>query len=413
MFKKIYNINNKNFNKNVNIIDYIIIMDIKPEYLKLPIIVDIGSGGVKAGFSGEEKPKVVFNNYFGEPKYKKVLRTFSDENQELNEQFIGDDCDKFMGILKLRFPVKHGVFENEKDILPVFNHIFSKLGINSQEIKEHPVLVTEPLLNPNTNREKIAYSLFDNLGVPALFFASQPILSLLSTSSTSGTVLESGDGVTQSCVIYEGYSIPCSYERFNYGGADVTEYLKNLLKKRGYQFYNSTEFRLVNEIKETSCFCFSNNAKNDIKDSKRALNKNPINYYLPDGSNISIGDERILATEILFNPEYIGKEYLSFPEMIISSIDKIDIQIRQKSYENILVSGGNTGFNGLSEQLNTELKNKIIKNMKINFNKPKKPKFCCWVGGNIISTLEIFKKMWVTKNDWNEQGSNIIHVKTI
>ena len=389
-------------------------MEGKIEYLKLPIIVDIGSGEVKAGFSGEEKPKIIFKNYFGEPKYKKVLRTFEKENQELNDQYIGDDCDKYMGLIKLRFPVKHGVFENEQDILSVFNYLYSKLGINSQEIKEHPLLLTEPLLNPYINREKIAYSLFDNLGVPALFFASQPILSLFSTSSTSGTVLESGEGVTQSCVVYEGYSIPSSYERYNYGGADVTEYLKNLLKKRGYHFYNSTEFRLVNEIKENSCFCYgNNNIKNDIGDAKKSANKNPINYYLPDGSSISVGDERLLAPEILFNPEYIGKEYLSFPDMIINSINKVDIQLKQKSYENILLSGGNTNFNGLNEQLHFELKNKLNKNMKINLNKLEKPQYCCWIGGNIISTLEVFKKMWVTKNDWNEKGSKVIHVKTI
>ena len=97
----------------------------------------------------------------------------------------------------------------------------------------------------------------------------------------------------------------------------------------------------------------------------------------------------------------------------MSSIDKVDIQLRQKSYENILLSGGNTCFNGLYEQLHTELKNKVIKNMKINLNKTDKPEFSCWIGGNIISTLEIFKKMWVTRNEWNEKGSKVIHIKTI
>ena len=200
-----------------------------------------------------------------------------------------------MGIIKLRYPVKNGIFSNEKDILFIFNYLYTKLGLNSEEIEQHPVLITEPLLNPYTNRERIANTLFDNLGIPALFFASQPILSLFSTSSTSGSVLESGEGVTQSCVIYEGYSLPNSYERFDYGGADVSEYLKTLLKKRGYKFYNSTEFRLVNEIKENSCFCLSNKIKIDINDAKKGLNKNPINYYLPDGTTISIGEERLLA----------------------------------------------------------------------------------------------------------------------
>ena len=318
-----------------------------------------------------------------------------------------------MGVIKLKNPVKHGIFSNEQDILSIFNYIYSKLGLNSEEIQQHPLLVTEPLLNPYTNREKIASTLFESLGAPAVFFASQPILSLFSTSSTSGTVLESGEGVTQSCVVYEGFSLPNSYERFDYGGADVSEYLKLLLKKKGYNFYNSTEFRLVNEIKENSCFCLSNNLNIDINDAKKGLNRNPINYYLPDGTSISIGEERLLAPEILFNTEYMGKEYLSLSDIIMSSINKVEIQLRQKLYENILLSGGNTALKGLKDKLTDEIKNKAYKNLKINLKSTPKPEYCCWLGGNIISTLEIFKKMCVNKNEWNEKGTKIVHIKTI
>ena len=382
------------------------------ENLKLPIIIDIGSGEIKAGFSGEESPKVVFKNYIGEPKYKKVLSAFNAEDKEINAQYIGEDCDKFMGILKLRHPVKNGKFSNDQDILSIFNYIYSKLGLNTEEIEQHPLLVTEPLLNPYTNREKIANLLFENLGVQALFFASQPILSLFSTSNTSGTVLESGEGVTQSCVVCEGYSLPNSYERYDYGGADVTEYLKILLKKKGYQFYNSTEFRLVNEIKENSCFCISNKNIN-INDARKGLNKNPLNYYLPDGTTVSIGEERLLAPEILFNLDKIGKEYLSLTDIVMSSINKVDIELRQKSYENILLSGGNTAIKGLLEKLTSDIKDKAYKNLKINLKTTPKPEYCCWMGGNMISTLEIFKRMWVSKSDWSEKGSKIIHIKTI
>ncbi len=381
------------------------------ESLKLPIIIDIGSGEIKAGFSGEDSPKVLFKNYIGEPKYKKVLSAFNSEDKEINAHYIGEDCGKFMGILKLRHPVKHGIFSSDQDILSIFNYIYSKLGLGTEEIEQHPLLVTEPLLNPYTNREKIANLLFDNLGVPALFFASQPILSLFSTSNTSGTVLESGEGVTQSCVVCEGFSLPNSYERYDYGGADVTEYLKILLKKKGYQFYNSTEFRLVNEIKENSCFCISNK-KININDARKGLNKNPLNYYLPDGTTVSIGEERLLAPEILFDLDKIGKEYLGLTDIIMSSINKVDIELRQKAYQNILLSGGNTAIRGLLEKLTAEIKN-THKNLVINLKTTSKPEHCCWIGGNMISTLEIFKRMWVSKSEWSEKGSKIIHVKTI
>ena len=389
-------------------------MDTKIEYLKLPIVIDIGSYEVKAGFSGEEKPKVIFKNYFGEPKYKRVLRTFDKENKDSNEQYIGEDCDKFFGLMKLTYPVNHGVFEKEQDILTIINHVFTKLGINSQEIKEHPILVTEPILNPYSNREKIAHTLLDNLGVPAIFFASQPILSLFSTSATSGTVLESGEGVTQSCVVYEGYSIPCSYERYNYGGKDITLYLKNLLKERGYHLYNSTEIKLFNDIKENLCY-LEISKRNDYNINKKIINKDMTKYYLPDGSNIDIGDEKIKAPELLFNPELIGKEYLSFDDMIINSINKTEVEIQKQSYENIWISGGNTSFKEFNKRLVNEIKDKIDKNIKVNVlqNEKIKPQHRCWVGGNVISILEIFKKMWVTRSEWNEKGSGIIHIKTI
>ena len=101
--------------------------------------------------------------------------------------------------------------------------------------------------------------------------------------------------------------------------------------------------------------------------------------------------------------------------MIISSINNIDIQLRKKSFESILLSGGNTAIKELNEKLTDELKNRLGKNFPINIieNEKIKPQNRCWVGGNIISTLEIFKKMWVTKSDWNENGSEIIHIKTI
>jgi len=386
-------------------------MDPNPEYLKLPIIIDIGSEEVKAGFSGEEKPKLLFKNYFGEPKYKKVLRSYDNDIKNTNELFIGNECDKYLGLIKLRYPVNRGVFEKEEDIILLFNHIFSKLDINSQEIQEHPILVTEPILNPKTNRENIAKVLFDKLGASTIFFASQPILSLFSTSQMTGVILESGAGVTQTCAIYEGYSIPVSYERYNYGGKDVTEYLKNMLKMRGYYFYNSSEIKFVNEIKEKMCYLEANK-KMDFPKIKKIMNKNLFQYFLPDGNNISIDDEVTLAPEILLNPEYIGKEFLSFSEMISSSINKTDSNLKVNFYNNIWLSGGNTGFRDLKTRLFNELKfpkfeTNIYENDKI------KPQYRCWVGGNIISILEIFKKMWVTKNDWNEKGSEIIHIKTI
>jgi actin-related protein len=266
------------------------------------------------------------------------------------------------------------------------------------------------LLNPSKNRENIASVLFEEFQVPQLFFASQPILSLFATSHTTGAVLESGEGVTQSCVVYEGYSIPSSFERYDYGGGDVTKYLFTLLQNLGFYFDTSAEYQIINDIKEQLCFaCPSNMIENMKKNSEFEKE----NYFLPDGNVIKLGEERISPPEILYNPELNGMEYPSFQNMILNSINKTDMELRPKLYEAILLSGGNTSIKGTSNKVYFELKKLINQNMKIKIHTPINPNFLCWRGGSLISGLEIFKKMWVTRDEWEEKGEKVIHTKTI
>ena len=382
------------------------------ESLKLPIIIDLGSSEIKAGLSGEEKPSVKFKSYLGEPKFKKVFSPLY-KNPEMKVQYIGEDCFKNIGLNKIRNLINHGKIANEHDIMPLFNHIYSKLGISTEEISEHPVLITEPLLNPYINREKIADSLFDDMGVPALFFASQPILSLFSTSNTSGIILESGDAVTQSCIAYEGYSLTNTFERFDFGGGDVTQYLKLLLKMKGYKLYNSNEYRLINDMKEKYCFFLPEDKNLDFEKVKKVLDNKKINYYLPDGTTVLLGDERIVASELLFNPDIIGKEYLGLTDIILSSINKAEIQLRPKAFENIVLSGGNILMKGLADKLKADIIKKTNKILKINVNPIKEPQLSCWVGGYVLANLGSFENMCVSKKEWEEKGIKILEIKTI
>ena len=377
---------------------------------QIPIIIDIGTGEVKAGFNGQERPKILFKNQFGEPKYNKILKQFNKDNKQVKDIYIGEKCDSCLSALKLRKPVDHGSFTNSEDIIPIFNHIFSRLKLDSEEIKNHPILVSESLQNPSKNRENIASILFDYFEVPKLFFASQPILSLFATSNTTGAILESGEGVTQSCIVYEGYSIPCSFERYDYGGGDVTKYLYTLLQNLGFYFDTSAEYQIVNDIKEQLCFACPTNMIENIKKNSEFEKEN---YFLPDGNVIKLGEERILPPEILYNPELNGMEFPSFQNMILNSINKVDMELRPKLYESILLSGGNTSIKGTANKVYSEFKKLISQNMKIKIHSPKNPYLLCWIGGNIISGLEIFKKMWITKEEWNDIGENIVHDKTI
>lgn len=375
-------------------------MDSKSLYSKTPIIIDIGTSSIKAGLSGQEKPSLVFPNYFGEMKYSKSVGILKEDDKKKR---IGKDCDKYFGVIKLKYPLTHGVFNNDKDIEIIFDHIYSNLDMSITEIKEHPVLIAEPLLNPQQNRQKIAKLLFDKYKIEHLFFASQPILSLFSTSSTSGAVLESGDGVTQSCIIYEGYTIPGSYKRINLGGKEVTEYLQYLLNRKGYNLNNSDGFQITKKIKEELCEVYPIEKNNNLENK---------NYTLPDDSIIEIGEERRLAPEILFNPLLREYEYPGMHEMLSESINKTNYDLKLQLYASILLSGGNTNIKGMKERIYKEIKKIAPKNAKVRLHTPSNPEYCSWIGGNIISSLEISKEMWISQNEWMEKG-DILHTRTI
>ena len=109
--------------------------------------------------------------------------------------------------------------------------------------------MTEAPLNPRRNREKAAEIFFETFSVPALYISMQAVLSLYSTGRTTGVVLDSGDGVTHSVPIFEGFALPHSVMRNDIAGREVTKYLKLLLRKEGSNFNTTAEFEIVKNIK--------------------------------------------------------------------------------------------------------------------------------------------------------------------
>lgn len=92
--------------------------------------------------------------------------------------------------------------------------------------------------------------MFETFNVPSLFTSYQAVLALYSTGRTTGIVLDSGDGVTNTVPIYEGYALPHAIERNNFAGRDITQYLHKLLDEVGMKFSLSGEFETLQDIKE-------------------------------------------------------------------------------------------------------------------------------------------------------------------
>jgi actin len=315
----------------------------------VPLVIDNGSGMCKAGFAGDDAPKAVFPNIVGRPRMPGII-----VGTEQKEVYIGDEAQAKRGILNLKYPIEHGIVTNWDDMERVWHHtFFNELRTAADE---HPVLLTEAPLNPKQNREKMTQIMFDTFNVPAFYVAIQAVLSLYSSGRTTGMVFDSGDGVTHVVPIYEGYALPHAIQRIDIAGRDITNHLVRLLTERGHSLNNSAEREIVRDIKEKLCYiALDFNEEMAKSKSSPELEKQ---YELPDGSHLTIGNERFRAPEALFQPSLLGLDIDGADETTFKSIMKCDLDIRRDLYGNVVLSGGTTMYAGIAERLTKELTNR-------------------------------------------------------
>merc|ERR1711991_476794 len=244
-------------------------------------------------------------------------------------------------------------------------------------------------LNPPENREMTAEIMFETFNVPGLYIAVQAVLALAASWTSksvtertlTGTVIDSGDGVTHVIPVAEGYVIGSSIRRD-----------KN--PEKWFTQYEGMDPRT----------------------------KKP--YY------VDVGYERFLAPELFFNPEIHSSDFLTpLPTVVDASIQSTPIDVRRPLYKNIVLSGGSTMFKDFGRRLQRDIKRTVDKRIKKSEelsggrikSKPidvtvishSMQRYAVWFGGSMLASTPEFFTVSHSKADYMEVGPSLCRYNAV
>ncbi|KAI8903357.1 actin family [Gorgonomyces haynaldii] len=387
------------------------------------------------GYAGNNDPAYIIPTSIAtQPPIKQQKKGIDDL-----DYYIGDEAIQNSKTYQLQYPVRHGQVENW-DLMEKFHQacIFQYLRC---EPEDHTFLLTEPPLNAPENREYTAEIFFESFGVKGLYIGVQAVLALAASwtsgkgeQTLTGTVIDSGDGVTHVIPVAEGYVIGSSIKHIPIAGRDITYFVQQLLRERENSIPPEESLEVAKRIKETYSYVCPDIVKEfrkyEQEGDKWIKRVDFVNSITKKPYSVDVGFERFLGPEVFFNPEFVSGDFLTpLPDVVDQVIQSCPIDTRRGLYKNIVLSGGSTMFKDFSKRLQRDIKRMVDARVKmsevisqanlkteeqikaraidVNVISHKKQRYAVWFGGSLLADTPDFYSYCHTKQQYEEYGPSI------
>lgn len=394
------------------------------------VVMDNGTGLTKLGLAGNDSPLYIFPTAIAQ-------RTSAGRGSSLAAKRGTEDLDFFIGDeaisassgagYGLLYPIRHGQVEDWDQMERFWEQlIFKYLRC---EPEDHYFLLTEPPLNPPENRENTAEIMFELFNCAGMYIAVQAVLALaalwalgkVQDRSLTGTVIDSGDGVTHVIPVAEGYAIGSAIKNIPLAGRDITLFIQGILRDRGEA---DTSLRTAERIKQEFCYV----CPDIVKEFARFdLHPDKFAQYMVETVGgrkvVDVGYERFLAPEIFFNPEIASSDFLTpLPVVVDQVVQGCPIDVRKGLYKNIVLSGGSTMFKDFGRRLQRDVKEIVreriealerrlgtkLTGVDVQVILHRRQRNAVWFGGSLLAQTAEFRSYCHTKQEYDEYGPGIV-----
>lgn len=390
-----------------------------------------------------------------------VARGVSFDVERGRKRFVGDAGVSFWRRnLEIDTPFdENGIVQDYSAFEALSHHAIDLLSANATE---NPLLLTEPATNPRDVRAKMTELAFEGLQVPAFYIANRTVLSAFATGRPTALVVDVGASQLSAIPVVDGFVLRKGIHTQPNAGNTVSRALlwglthemgeKNmqgwladsvvpqfLIKNKqpcdpgappqatlredrlqgttpSFRMYHT--MGVLNDFKEAVCQVLE-----APWDEAQAAARPTKMYEFPNGANDAYGALRFKAPETMFTPSLYADTpqvlptrdtpYAGVTDLILQATKDVDVDARASMFSNIVCVGGGTLLPGFLDRLNYEL-SVAAPSQRIRIHSPgnyTERRHSTWLGGSILASLGTFHQLWISKQEYDEHGADIVHIR--
>lgn len=300
-----------------------------------------------------------------------------------------------------------------------------RIGCN---LADYPLCLTtqDSVTGYGSDRLGLAGLMFEGSGSPALFFVSRALATICGTGRVSGVLVDSGETATEVHAIFDGYILKRHSKKLDFSGAKVSGLLEaELCEKLEGRDPGLPGLRPGSDRRLETLDRFHPNFEQFLTaQAIRGLKENSLvdlqaeekpALSLPDGSAVEF-DCLVDASRPLFERKIGDSTLADLPNALVALLNEVAIDSRKTLISNFVLTGGNSLLPRFQKNLENSLAENPSMHAKPKLNFPSKlieKKMPGWLGASIMSSVEAFQNMWVSRFEYLENGENIILRKCI